>query len=66
MITGPGGGQARCVRCDALPPASHGDAEDRAAGAVDGAGDRDWLGRRRSRRTGELAGGMLGRSGAQA
>ena len=65
MITGPGELHARCVRCDALPQPSHGDADDRAAGAVDGSGDRALVGRRQSLRTGELAGGMLSRNGAQ-
>ena len=65
MITGPGELHARCVRCDALPQPSHGDADNRAAGAVDGTGDRALVGRRQALRAGELADGMLSRGGAQ-
>ena len=65
MTTGLGELHARSVRCDALRQPSHGDADDRAPGAFDGPGDRALVGRRQSLRTGELAGGMLSRSGAQ-
>ena len=66
MTTGPGELHAHSVvGCDALPQASQGDADDRAPGAVDGLRDRALVGRRQSLRTGELAGGMLSRNGAQ-
>ena len=65
MITGPGELHARCVRCDALPQPSHGDADDRAPGAFDGPGDRALVGRRQALRAGELADGILSSSGAQ-
>jgi hypothetical protein len=65
MTTGPGELRARCVRCDALPQPSYGDADDRAPGAVDGHGDRGLLGRRQALRAGELADGILSSSGAQ-
>ena len=65
MTTGPGDLHARCVGCDALPQPSHGDADDRAPGAVDGPGDRAFVGRRQALRATELADGMLSRSGAR-
>ena len=65
MTTGPGELHARSVRCDALPQPPHGDADNRAAGAVDGPGDRALVGRRQALRAGELADGILGSSGAQ-
>ena len=61
MTTGPGELHARCGRCDALPQPSQGDADDWAAGAVDGPGDRALVGRRRVLRAGEV----LSSSGAQ-
>ena len=65
MITGPGGLHARCVGCGALPQPSHGDANDRAPGAVDGSGDRALGGRRHTPRASGSAGQMLSSSGAQ-
>ena len=65
MTTGPGELHAHSVGCDGLPQPSHGDADDRAPGAFDGPGDRALVGRRQYLRTGELAGGVLSRSGAQ-
>jgi hypothetical protein len=65
MTTGPGELHARSVRCDALRQPSHGDADDRAPGAVGGLGDRALVGRRQALRAGELGDGMLSSSGAQ-
>jgi hypothetical protein len=65
MTTGPGDLSARCVRCDALPQPSHGDADGRALGVVDGSGDRALVGRRQALWASELADGILSRSGAQ-
>jgi hypothetical protein len=65
MTIGPGDLHARCVGCDALPQPSHGDADDRAPGAVDGPGNRALVGRRQALRASELADGILSRSGAQ-
>ena len=65
MNTGPGDLHARCVRCEARPQPSHGDADGRAPGAVDGPGDRALVGRRQALRASELADERLSRSGAQ-
>ena len=65
MTTGPGELHPRSVRCDALRQPSHGDADGRAPGAVDGPGDRALVGRRQALRANELADGILSRSGAQ-
>ena len=65
MTTGPGELHARSVRCDALRQPSHGDADGRAPGAVDGPGDRASVGGRQALWASELADGILGRSGAQ-
>ena len=65
MLTYPDDLRALWIHCDALPQPSHGDADDRAAGAVDGPGDRALVGRRQALRAGELADGILGSSGAQ-
>jgi hypothetical protein len=65
MITGPGDLRARYERRDALPQPSHGDADDRASGAVNGPVDRALAGRRQALRTSELTDGILNRSGAQ-
>jgi hypothetical protein len=65
MTTGPGDWHARGLRCDALAQPSHGDADNRAPGAVDGPSGRALVGRRQALRASELADGMLGRSGAQ-
>jgi len=66
MTSGPGELHARSVRCDALRQPSHGDADGRAPGAVDGPGDRALVGRRQALWAGELADGMLSSGGAQA
>ena len=65
MTTGPGELHARSVRCDALRPPSHGDADGRAPGAFDGPGDRALVGRRQALRASELAGEIPSSSGAQ-
>jgi hypothetical protein len=65
MITGPGRPPAGCGGCNALPQPSHGDADDRAPGALDGADDRASVGRRQALRAGDLADGLRIRSGAQ-
>jgi hypothetical protein len=65
MNTGPGDLHARCVRCEARPQPSHGDADGRAPGAVDGPGDRALVGRRQALRASELADEILSPSGAQ-
>ena len=65
MTTGPGELHARSVRCDALRQPSHGDADDRAPGAVDGPRDRALVGRRQALRASELAGEMPSSSGTQ-
>jgi hypothetical protein len=64
MITGLGGPTARCVRRGALFRPSHGDADNRAPGAVDGPGDRALNGRRLASRADGLADRTLSR-GAQ-
>ena len=65
MTTVPGELHAHSVGCDALPQPSHGDADDRALGAVDGPGERALVGGRQALRASELANGIVGRSGAQ-
>ena len=59
MTVGLGELDARSVRCDAMSQPSHGDADERAAGAVDGPGDRALVGRRQALRAGELPDGIL-------
>ena len=60
-----GGQPARGVGRGAPVLTPRDDADGRVRGAVNGLGDRALVGRRQYLRTGELAGGVLSRSGAQ-
>jgi hypothetical protein len=65
MITGLGDLHARRARGDALSQPAREGAGGRALGAVDGPGDHALVRHRQALRTGELADGVLSRSGAQ-
>ena len=65
MTTGPGELHPRSVRCDALRQPSHGNADDRAPGAVVGSNECTLVGHSQALRASELADGVRRRSGSR-